>query len=194
MNHLTKKIIYIFVAIISLGIFYFLFFGNLFTNTNDESLDRDNGLASSSNRDFVIQEALTNSNSLRQTKYNGDTYLLTGYAEDSRGNKPDWYSGGILIFKLGMEGPILFWESSEIISDGKYTYFKDIDNDGVNELVWEHGGPTGRDSAFYVYKFMGDKFKLITPVLPNSRNNYVKTALAGVAELTYMKDADGDKV
>ena len=78
----------------------------------------------------------------------------------------------------------------------------DINSDGIPEIVWEYDlGVTGRNNAFYVYKFAGDRFKIITPVRTvegitpsGSILKYNDTLLSGDSGLTQMEDIDNDGV
>ncbi len=158
-----------------------------------------------SNREIAIQDAMEHPDKLRTTKINGETYLLTGYSETYRldgslNNKPGRMFGGILVFKLVNNQPVLFWESEDYI-DSPYVSFLDIDNDGIDEIVWAGDlGVTGRSGAFYVYKFTSDKFKIITPIeiqestVSSIKIKYGWTILVGDAELAYIRDIDDDKI
>ena len=162
-----------------------------------------------SNRDIAIQEALTNPDKLlRRAQFNGATYLLTGYDDvfygdnNKKENKPGWKFGGLIVFKLENGRPVFFWESSENINVGRIGGFMDINSDGIPEIVWEYDlGVTGRNNAFYVYKFAGDRFKIITPVRTvegitpsGSILKYNDTLLSGDSGLTQMEDIDNDGV
>ena len=156
-----------------------------------------------SKRKIAIQNTMEHPDKLRTTKINGETYLLTGYSEThytNDDNKPGRKFGGILVFKLVNNEPVLFWESEDYINS-PYVSFLDIDNDGIDEIVWDGDlGVTGRSNAFYVYKFTGDKFKIITPIeiqestVSSIKIKYGWTLLAGSSELSYIKDIDDDKV
>ena len=161
-----------------------------------------------SNRDIAIQEALTNPDKLlRRAKINGETYLLTGYDDvfygdnNKKENKPGQKFGGLIVFKLENGKLILFWESNEYINVGRVGGFMDINSDGISEIVWEYDlGVTGRNNSFYVYKFIGDRFKIVTPVetveltTPFGIRYKYNTLLGGDPELTYMSDIDNDGV
>src|SRR3989344_789865 len=159
-----------------------------------------------SNRDIAIQEALTNPDKLlRRAQFNGATYLLTGYDDvfygdnNKKENKPGWKFGGLIVFKLENGRPVFFWESSENINVGRIGGFMDINSDGIPEIVWEYDlGVTGRNNAFYVYKFENSGFKLITPLLTTTPSgstwNYNITLLCGDSGLTQMEDIDNDGV
>ncbi len=164
-----------------------------------------------SNRDLAIQEALKNPDKLRRAQINGETYLLTGYddtfygyygsrSHGPRENSPGRPFGGILVYKLENGKPVLFWESKEYISK-LFVSFRDIDSDGTPEIVFDgYIGVTGRDNAIYVYKFVDNTVKLITPfeelettIFP-TKFKYRSTLLGGTVELTYIKDIDNDGI
>ena len=112
-----------------------------------------------SNREIAIREAMENPGPLRKTKINGEIYILTGYSEttyldDLHDNKPGRGFGGILIFKLTNNGPELFWESEEYINH-PYVSWRDMDGDGIMEILWDgYLGVTGRSNSYYVYKLL----------------------------------------
>ena len=158
-----------------------------------------------SNRENAIRAALAHPERLQKTQIHGETYLLTGYkdtlyGESNKDNKPGRKFGGILVFKVTDGQPELFWESDEYITQ-TYMDFRDIDSDEISEIVWEGDlGATGRSHAFYVYRFDGDTFQLITPVQVREGTvsgvpiEYGWTSVNGLPELTFMKDVDGDGV
>jgi len=210
MKYLNKKtviytvIILVLLASIFLGINYLKQNGSTKdpsnNNNNNPSVEESN----LSNRDIAIREVLENPDKIRRTEINGEVYPLTGYDDTFYGksrkeNKPGWKDGGIIVFKLVNDKPVFFWESKEIINQGRPAHFQDINNDGINEIVWEYYlGVTGRDNCFYVYKFENSGFKLITPLLTTTPSgstwNYNITLLCGDSGLTQMEDIDNDGV
>ena len=176
------------------------------TGNNQTTTPRDNKL---SNRDIAIQEVLANPDKLlRRTQINGETYLLTGYDDvfygdnNKKENKSGQKFGGLIVFKLENGKPILFWESTEYINVGRVGGLIDINNDGIKEIVWEYDlGVTGRNNSFYVYKFAGDGFKLVTPMKIVELTTplgitlkYNRTLIGGDSSLTYMSDIDNDGI
>mgnify|MGYP001604001473 CR=1 FL=1 len=208
MQHLvSKKFVYIGGILILLAL---IFFNNSQITPPAKVLDtipqtmEEN--VKISNRELSIKNALARPEELKATKINGDTYLLTEYDDTFYGrgleeNKPGQKFGGIVVFKMENDNLKFFWESTEDINMGS-VYFKDINNDGVDELVWDgYFGATGRNTAFYIYKFSGDKFDLITPVdtfkitTPEGVYKEIKmTTLSGDNGFTYIKDIDADNV
>jgi len=174
------------------------------SNNNISQVDDIPGTASDlSNREIAIKAAETSPHSLPKTRIGNDVYLLTGYedtfyGQSDKDNKPGRKFGGILVFKMIDGEPELFWESDEYITQ-KYMSFKDIDSDGVQEIVWEGDlGATGRNSSIYVYRFNSNTFYLITPVeyregvVSGIAIRYGWTLISGLPELTYIKDVDND--
>ncbi|MBI3589381.1 MAG: VCBS repeat-containing protein [Candidatus Liptonbacteria bacterium] len=156
----------------------------------------------SGSQKLAIKEALNETDKLKKiTQISGSTYILTGYQESNTENKPGRRFGGILVFKIENKKPVLFWESEEYVNTGKVAGFRDINNDGIDEIVWDYDlGVTGRNNAIYIYKFDKDKFRLITPIEIEESSKfstsikYGRTILSGDNDLTYMKDIDGDKI
>jgi len=214
MKYLNKKIFYLIIILLAFLVLAFLFINQQPSEVPEISEDDQNGQEIPeetpvlSNRDIAIKEVLENPDEVVQrTEINGETYLLTGYddtfyGESRKENKPGWEFGGIIVFKLENDKPVMFWESEENINQGRPAYFGDINNDGISEIVWDYYlGVTGRDSCFYVYKFTGDRFKVVTPIktiegtTPSGITlKYNRTLIGGDSGLTYMKDIDNDGV
>jgi hypothetical protein len=209
MKYLNKNIIYIIIILVFLTFIFFII--NYFeqNKNNQEPSNNSNGGTSVeesnlSNRDVAIKEALANPDKLPRAEINGETYLLTGYddvfyGKSRKENKPGWKDGGIIVFKLINNESTFFWESKEIINQGRPARFQDINSDGIKEIVWEYYlGVTGRDNCFYVYKFENSGFELITPLLTTTPSgstwNYNTTLLCGDSGLTQMEDIDNDGV
>jgi len=197
MKHFNKKTTTPVIIVLAFLTIFFLLANrppdkNLNNDENNQNISPEdkNKL---SNRDVAIKEALESPDSLRRTEINGETYILTGYSESDayKENKPGWALGGIIVFKIENGLPTLFWESQEFINSGKTAIFKDINNDGINEIVWEGSLDRGRRNiSFYVYKFAGDEFKIVTPI--DIGTSF--TLLSGHSSLTYMKDIDNDGI
>ena len=219
MKYLNKKILICAVIILVLLATYLLI-ANWFasrkinnTDINQNNTQNSNNQATTlidnklSNRDIAIKEALTSPDKLlRRTQINGETYLLTGYddvfyGDNAKENKPGQKFGGIIVFKLENDKPVFFWESEENINRDA-AGFGDINNDGIPEIVWGYDlGVTGRNNAFYVYKFIGNGFRIVTPVdawetvtSPGTVLKYSRTLLSGDSGLTYMEDIDKDGI
>ncbi|MBI3589387.1 MAG: VCBS repeat-containing protein [Candidatus Liptonbacteria bacterium] len=201
MNNLNIKKYTPTVIVVLVFIVLFAIFANKPANSNNtQPIDKEK--TTLSNRDLAIKEALNNTDKLQQrAQVNGVTYILTDYDDTFYGggpkeNKPGWKFGGIIVFKLGNGKPIMFWESEEAINRGSVRFF-DINNDGIPEIIWDgYFGATGRDSAFYVYKFNNTGFKLITPTetIKTSSITYKQTILGGDSGFTQIEDIDNDKI
>jgi hypothetical protein len=215
MKHLNKKIFYLIIILLALLIPIFLFINwqsPEIPKIADDSKDvqeTPQEIPALSNRDIAIKEVLENPDKIvRRTEINGETYFLTGYDDvfygdnSKKENKPGQKFGGLIVFKLENGKPVFFWESNEYINVGRVGGFVDINNDGISEIVWEYDlGVTGRNNCFYIYKFVNDRFGLITPaktielITPSGGTlKYNRTLLCGDSALTYMKDIDNDGI
>lgn len=211
MKYLNKKTSYIIIVILAFLIILFLFLNRQVLEAPLDKVDipdipDENYVLS--NRDIAIKEVLEDPDKIaRRTQINGDVYLFTGYDDtfyggNAKENKPGWEFGGLIVFKLENGKPVFFWESKEIINIGRVGGFRDINSDGISEIVWEYDlGVTGRNNCFYVYKFVGDGFELITPakaiegITPSGTTlRYNRTLLCGLNEFTNMRDIDNDGV
>ncbi|MEK7621835.1 MAG: hypothetical protein AAB415_01520 [Patescibacteria group bacterium] len=147
---------------------------------------------------FIYSPVIQNDmlSGLPETKINGDIYTLSWYGEEKFQDENHPYKpAGFMVFKLLGNRPTLFWESKEETNNNGKPRFEDINNDEVDEIVWEGDlSVTGRTNAFYIYKFVGNTFKRISPLQKDSTDTYLLTELVGSAELTFMKDIDADKI
>ncbi len=84
----------------------------------------------------------------------------SNHPEDERGT----YRGGILVFIKKDNHFSIIWESKEYFSAMKgTTEFKDINNDGIDELVLIAWQGVRLVPTFWIYQWNNDEFKLINP-------------------------------
>lgn len=154
-------------------------------------------------RNNAINLTVKNLDVLPKKEIKGDTYFLAWYQERKfQDNNNTYKPAGFVVFKLENRQPVLFWESKEEMNNNGRPRFQDIDNDNLDEIVWEGDlSVTGSNNSFYVYKFVNNNLKLITPiktlegVTPNGLQfKSFFTLLSGDNDLTYMKDIDGDNI
>lgn len=145
-------------------------------------------------KDNALEEIKDSLNELPKSTINGNVYALAWRKEQKYIDDQHLYQpAAILIFKAQGSDQVVVWESEEEISNNGVPRFQDIDTDGVDEVVWEGDlSVSGRTNAFYVYKYESDTFKRISPLQDETNESFLVTALVGEANLTYMKDLDGD--
>ena len=202
---LDNKKIKILVVILPLIILFFLIYTYFFTrkNINMHIVPDQQEEPNFKTRNDAINLTIKNLDVLPKKEINGDTYLLAWYQEtkfqdDSNTYKP----AGFVVFKLENGQPVLFWESKEEMNNNGRPRFQNIDNDNLDEIIWEGDlSVTGSNNSFYVYRFENNNLKLITPtktlegITPNGLQfKSFFTLLSGDSELTYIKDLDSDHI
>ncbi len=100
---------------------------------------------------------------------------------------------GVIVFTLEGDKIHIIWESEEslsaVLSLG-FVEFKDINNDGIDELILTVGQGVRQTPALWIYQWNGTKFSLINP---NPGSTYEPDRwLAGIS--AELKDVDSDKV
>lgn len=212
-----RKLILKIILIILLGLMFLFFYTK---NSNRETIIKEDTKIASpiasttesqtedqklSNREIAMVALLKNPDKFDKSTFKHEEYYLTSYNDSFYGDGPEnrlgHKSGGIIVFKIEKGKPKIFWESVEEINNG-FAYFKDINNDGIPEIVWDgYFGATGRNSAYYAYKFDGNKFTTITPVriskgitMEGTPVEATDTLISGDSGLTYMEDLDNDGI